>query len=497
MAEVGMNLSLAQIAHWLPDAQAVNAPVSNAAADRHALRVQRVHTDTRSLQAGDLFVALRGERFDAHDFVAQAQASGAVAALVEHAWVANPANASLVAAMGLPLLAVPDTRLALGQLAQAWRAQFSLPLIAVTGSNGKTTVTQMIASILRAAQGEAAHFTQGNLNNDIGVPQTLLRLRDTHRLSVVELGMNHPGEIAQLAHTAQPTVGLVNNAQREHQEFMGTVEAVAQENGAVLAALPAQGVAVFPAHDAYSALWQGLAGTRRCLRFSMQADASPAAEVQLRRAQWHHGAWQVVADTPAGELQVTLHIAGRHNVGNALAAAACALAAGVSLTEVTRGLQDFRPVQGRSRAFALSCSGREITVVDDTYNANPDSVRAAIDVLAELPAPQLLVLGDMGEVGTHGPEFHREVGAYAQARGITQVWCLGELAQHTAQACAGAVHFGDIESLNQQVLARLPQVGSVLVKGSRFMKMERVVQAMTACAPSGDAPHKKETPACC
>ena len=489
MADIGMNLSLAQIAQWLPGATV--QPMTRSQ-DAQSVCVQRVHTDTRSLQAGDLFVALRGERFDAHDFVMQAQACGAVAALVEQRWFDAHAQG-----LTLPAVVVPDTRVALGQLARAWRASFKLPLIAVTGSNGKTTVTQMIASILRAAQGEAAHFTQGNLNNDVGVPQTLLRLRDTHRLSVVELGMNHPGEIAQLAAMTQPTVALVNNAQREHQEFMGTVEAVAQENGAVISALPADGVAVFPAHDAYSALWHKLAGARQCMRFAMETAAHAAAEVQLRSAQWTGEAWQVQADTPAGALHVQLHIAGRHNVGNALAATACALAAGVSLEAVMRGLQDFRPVEGRSRAFALTCAGHEVTVVDDTYNANPDSVRAAIEVLAELPAPQLLVLGDMGEVGTQGPEFHREVGAHAHARGIAHVLCLGELAQHSAQACPGARHVADIDALNQQVLALLPELGSVLVKGSRFMKMERVVQAMAACVPSGEVPHKKETSACC
>ena len=475
MAETGMNLSLAQIAQWLPEAQP-HGDVQTC--------VQRVHTDTRTLQAGDLFVALRGERFDAHDFLSQAQASGAVAAIAERG----------LAQTQLPGVTVPDSRAALGQLARAWRAQFDLPLIAVTGSNGKTTVTQMIASILRAAHGDAAHFTQGNLNNDIGVPQTLLRLRSSHRASVVELGMNHPGEIAQLADLAQPSVALVNNAQREHQEFMGTVEAVAHENGAVITALPADGVAVFPAHDTYSDLWQSLAGQRRCLRFAM--DQAPA-EVRLREAHWVDGAWQVQADTPAGALHTRLHIAGRHNVGNALAAAACALAAGVTLEAVARGLQDFEPVQGRSRAFAITCAGRRITVVDDTYNANPDSVRAAIDVLAELPGPQLLVLGDMGEVGNQGPAFHREVGAHAQAQGLAHVLCLGDLALHTAQACAGAEHFSHIDALHERVLALLPHVGSVLVKGSRFMKMERVVQALTPSPSANAAPNTKETPACC
>jgi UDP-N-acetylmuramoyl-tripeptide--D-alanyl-D-alanine ligase len=385
--------------------------------------------------------------------------------------------------------------MALGQLAKGWRAQFDLPVIAVTGSNGKTTVTQMIASILRADASDDALATQGNLNNDIGVPQTLLRLRAHHRLAVVELGMNHPGEIAGLAAMTQATVALVNNAQREHQEFMATVEAVAYENGEAIKALPADGVAVFPANDTYSELWQALAGERRCLRFSNQVlgAGEALAEVQLLQADWHQGHWVVRAQTPAGELAIQLHIAGRHNVGNALAAAACALAAGVPLAKVAEGLTRFEPVKGRSRAFDVQCQGRAITVVDDTYNANPDSVRAAIDVLAELPQPRLLVLGDMGEVGDQGPEFHQEVGAHALHCGIEHVLCLGDLAAHSAKAAGPqALHLADIDALNGCVQALLPRMGSVLVKGSRFMKMERVVDAITAAQD----PKKEHTPCC-
>ena len=425
-------------------------------------------------------VALKGERFDANDFLPQVAASGATAALASHG----------LEAAQLAGVHVSDTRIALGQLAKGWRSQFNLPVIAVTGSNGKTTVTQMIASILRAGFGDDALATQGNLNNDIGVPQTLLRLRAHHRSAVVELGMNHPGEIAGLADMTQATVALVNNAQREHQEHMATVDAVAQENGEAIKALPAHGVAVFPAHDAYSALWKTLAGSRTCLRFSMTGEA----EVQLLKAEWLSDYWTVEAKTPAGVLSTQLHIAGRHNVGNALAATACALAAGVSLEVIAQGLSSFEPVKGRSRAFGIQCQGRDITVVDDTYNANPDSVRAAIDVLAELPAPRLLVLGDMGEVGTQGPEFHQEVGLHAAQQGIDHVLCLGDLAAHTAKACgAHAQHMNDIDSLTQRVMQHLPTLGSVLVKGSRFMKMERVIDAISACHDH----HKKETTPCC
>jgi UDP-N-acetylmuramoyl-tripeptide--D-alanyl-D-alanine ligase len=432
------------------------------------VRLHRVNTDTRSLQPGDVFVALRGERFDAHDFLVQAQAAGASAALAERG----------LAAAGLPGVEVADTRLALGQWARGWRARMNLALIAVTGSNGKTTVTQMLASILRAHAGEAALATQGNFNNDIGVPLTLLRLREHHRLAVVELGMNHPGEIAGLAHMAQPTVALVNNAQREHLEFMANVQAVARENGSVISALPEHGVAVFPADDEHTPLWRELAGARRVLTFALDGQADLTAQ-----ATWQGSCWLVEARTPVGALDFALEVAGRHNVKNALAAAACALAAQIPLAAIAQGLAQFEPVKGRSRALALRLAAapeRTLTLIDDSYNANPDSVRAAIDVLSELPGPRLLVLGDMGEVGEQGPAFHAEAGAYAQARGIELLLCSGELMRHALPVFVGAQHFANVEALLAAVLQRLPGPASVLVKGSRFMRMERVVQAITA-----------------
>ena len=430
------------------------------------IRIARVHTDSRSLQAGDLFVALRGERFDAHDFLPQARAAGAVAALAEQG----------LQAAGLPGLQVADSRAALGALAARWRAQLRGPLIAVTGSNGKTTVTQMVAAILRAHAGAASLATQGNFNNDIGVPLTLLRLRPEHRIAVLELGMNHPGEIAQLAQIAQPTVALVNNAQREHLEFMATVEAVARENGSVIDALPADGAAVFPADDAYTALWRQSAGARRVLTFALQGPADLTAQA---RAQ--DGSWQVSACTPLGPLDFTLQVAGLHNVKNALAAAACALAAGVPLDAIAQGLSAFEPVAGRSRSLSLPRPGRApLSLVDDSYNANPDSVRAAIEVLHGLPGPRLLVLGDMGEVGDQGPDLHVEVGEQVAHRGIEQLWCCGELMRHAARACPGARHFETVDALLAQLPQALTPAASVLVKGSRFMRMERVVQAVEA-----------------
>ena len=431
----------------------------------------RVHTDTRSLQPGDLFVALKGERFDAHDFLPQAQGQGALAALADHG----------LAAAGLPGVEVPDTRRALAELARLWRSQFDLPLIAVTGSNGKTTVTQMIASILRASAGDAAHATLGNFNNDIGVPLTLLRLNASHRCSVVELGMNHPGEIAELAALAQPAVALVNNAQREHQEFMATVEAVARENGQVIQALADDGVAVFPSDDTYSPLWRELAAARRVITFS---DTDASADVVAQRAEWRDGAWALDLSSPAGTATVRLQIAGRHNVRNALAATAAALAAGVPLEAVVRGLNAFEPVGGRSRALALRVGDRSLTLIDDTYNANPDSVRAAIDVLAELPAPRLLALGDMGEVGEQGLAFHDEVLRHAQARGIEAVHVAGEWMRQASANLPGVTHWVEVPAMAGAVCAAVnddrPLFRSVLVKGSRFMRMERVVQALQA-----------------
>jgi UDP-N-acetylmuramoyl-tripeptide--D-alanyl-D-alanine ligase len=463
-------MGLQQVTGWLGRAQAVGTMDAS-------VTITRVHTDSRTLMPGDLFVALRGERFDANDFLAQARQKGAVAAICQGD------NAALkLQQAGLPGWVVTDAKLALAELATRWRAQFQLPLIAVTGSNGKTTVTQMIASILRAWQGEQSLATQGNLNNEIGVPLTLLRLRCTHRVAVVELGMNHPGEIATLASIAQPTVALVNNAQREHLEFMATVETVAQENGSVLDSLPDNGVAVFPADDTYTPVWLGKAGSRRTLQFA--GDAGSGAQVWATSAVWSHAAWQVSAMTPAGELHYPLHIAGAHNVKNSLAAVACALAAGVPLNAIAAGLETFEPVKGRSRALLLTHQQREITLVDDTYNANPDSVRAAIEVLAALPEPRLLVLGDMGEVGDQGPQFHAEALQLAVEKNIEKVFVTGTASAQAAMKLLAVESFAEMADLQAAVLDALPNVTSILVKGSRFMKMERVVEALSAtCQP--------------
>ena len=468
-------MTLAQAHHLLQAALPQARLIGNG-----QIEVARVHSDTRTLRPGDLFVALRGERFDAHDYLPQAAASGAVAVIAERG----------VAESDLSGIEVPDSKQALGLLATAWRGHCHLPLIAVTGSNGKTTVTQMVASILRAWLGPASLATEGNYNNDIGVPLTLLRLRQDdavwHRAAVVELGMNHPGEIAPLAAMAQPTVALVTNAQREHQEFLQTVEAAARENGAAIEALGAAGVAVFPAEDACAPIWHAMAGQRAMLSFALQGQADVTG-----RAQWIQagvqgsealgaGHWALELHTPAGDAPVALRVAGLHNVRNALAAAASALAAGAPLAAIVRGLESFEPVKGRSQLKSLSRQGQRVTLIDDSYNANPDSVRAAIDVLADLPGASWLVLGDMGEVGSQGPEFHREVGAYAAERGVAAFWAAGSACADAAGAYGGSArHFDTTEALIA-ALAEAPRVKNILVKGSRFMQMERVVAALLA-----------------
>jgi UDP-N-acetylmuramoyl-tripeptide--D-alanyl-D-alanine ligase len=469
-----------------------------------ATAFERVHSDTRTLRPGDLFVALRGERFDAHDYLSAARAAGAAAALAERG----------LAPAGLPGLEVDDALAALQTLAAAWRQRYDGPLVAVAGSNGKTTVTQMVGAILRAAFGEAGLATEGNLNNHIGVPLTLLRLRPAgagrHCAAVVELGMNHPGEIALLARVAAPTVALVNNAQREHQEFMDGVEAVARENGAAIEALTATGTAVFPADDAMAPIWRAQAGARRTLTFALAVaegeprSTTPAAAVAAMPADleaealWDAAAlaWQVRMRTPAGPLACHLHLPGAHNVRNALAAAACALAAGLDLGSIARGLGAFVPVTGRSQACAITWRGRRATLVDDSYNANPDSVLAAIDVLATLPGPRWLVLGDMGEVGAQGPAFHAEVGTRARERGLEQVWCAGALSAHAARAAGGSArHFDTVDGLLQALPQQAPEAGAILVKGSRFMRMERVVLALRAAAAT-PAPAPASEAAC-
>ena len=421
-----------------------------------------VSTDTRTIARGSLFIALVGERFDAHDFLAQALQAGAAAVLVSDEGKV-PAGASAVV--------VDDTRLALGRLAAAWRAQFTLPVIAVTGSNGKTTTKEMVAAILKAAYGAAVLSTRGNLNNDIGLPLTLLGLSAAHRAAVIEMGMNHPGEIAYLAPIGAPTVALVTNAQRAHLEGMGDLDEVAREKGSIFGGLVDGGVAVINADDAYVEAWKAMAGGHSVRTFAIDGAADVVGTVR------QHGL-EIAIDlkAPEGVATLNLRIPGRHNARNAVAAATACLAAGVPLSAVADGLAAFAGVKGRLQRRSGK-AGAEI--LDDTYNANPDSVRAGIDVLAATIGRKLLVLGDMGEIGEASGQYHDEIGGYAKSQGIDRLFALGEASKAAVRNFGeGARHYCNVEKLIAALDKEMGPDTTVLVKGSRFMKMERVADAL-------------------
>lgn len=433
-------------------------------------RFSGVSTDSRAIASGELFVALKGERFDGHAFVPEVLARGAAAALVARDW--NPAAA------GLPLLRVDDTRLALGQLAAHWRQQFALPVIGITGSNGKTTVKEMCAAILREHErreqrdpAQTVLATRGNLNNEIGVPLMLLGLGAGHRAAVLEMGMNHPGEIAVLTRIVRPSVAVVNNAQRAHLAGLGTLEAVAQAKGEIFAGLERDGCAVINADDRHVALWREMAAGRRILDFGIDQPAEVRAEVELLA---FGSRLRLVAG--GSRVEFVLPVPGRHNAGNALAAASACLALGVSLETVADALGAYAGVKGRlQRRPGL---GRSM-LIDDSYNANPDSMRAALDVLAALPGRRIFVMGDMGEVGADAAAVHREVGEYARARRIEALFALGERSAEAAYGFgADARHCSDLGQLLDLLRPRLAEDVTVLIKGSRFMRMERVADAL-------------------
>ena len=443
-----------------------------------------VSTDSRRIAGGQLFVALAGERFDGHVFIAAVRDAGAAAAMVDRARLTE------LAGVGLPLIAVDNTRRALGTLAAAWRARFALPVIGVTGSNGKTTTKEMIAAILRAdarLRGDdparAVLATRGNLNNDIGLPLTLFTLDAEVRAAVIEMGMNHPGEIAYLADIARPSVAVVTNAQRAHLQGMGSLDEVAREKGSLFAHMAIDGTAIVNADDPYAASWRTQAGPRKVVTFALDHPADvhgTCTEMGF--------ACQLAITTPAGHLDVELPTAGRHNARNALAATAATFAAGVSLAAIEAGLAEFPGVTGRLQR--RPCPGGAL-LIDDAYNANPDSVRAAVDVLAKAPGHRVLVLGDMGEIGVSLAAFHTEVGAYARAAGIDRLFALGQSVDHAVTAFGdGAQRFESPEALLAELRPLLAADVTVLVKGSRFMRMERVTDALAAEASGQTHPEQ-------
>jgi UDP-N-acetylmuramoyl-tripeptide--D-alanyl-D-alanine ligase len=467
-----------------------------------------VSSDSRAIARGDLFVALRGERFDGAQFVASAARDGAVAALVN-------ADSYSGGATPCPLLLVEDTRLALGRLAAHWRAQFKIPLVAVTGSNGKTTVKEMLASILRAHVGmelskpqakqgqrgkeeatrhtddgrrgagdatnagiaqhaawDAVLATQGNLNNDIGMPLTLLKLRATHRYAVIEMGMNHAGEIDYLTQLAKPDVAIVNNASSAHLAGLGTVEAVARAKGEIFAGLPAQGVAVINSDEVHAPLWRELAHGHPSIEFGLERKVAVYAQWQVQGYGAH-----IEVMTPQGPFGTDLQVPGVHNVRNALAATAAAVALHIPLEAIATGLNAFSGVAGRLQR-KLTLHGA--VLIDDTYNANPASLRSALKVLAQASGKKILVLGDMGELGGEAARLHGEIGAEARRMGVDEMLAIGELSTHAVHEFgAGARHFERLEDLLAMLDRDMDAHSTVLVKGSRFMRMERVVQHCT------------------
>jgi len=429
-----------------------------------------VTTDSRQVARGDLFVALRGERFDGHTFADQALAAGAVAALVD--------DPDRVATRGASLILVDDTLQGLGRLACAWRARFALALVGVTGSNGKTTVKEMIAGILRAHAGDDAVLaTSGNLNNAIGVPLMLLRLRSHHRYAVIEMGMNHLGEIRYLTRLAAPTVALVTNAGTAHIGEVGSREAIAQAKGEIYEGLR-DGIAVINADDRFAGYWGGLNAGRRVIDFGFEQAVAVRGSLS--------GAVLSVR-TPDAAYEVRLRVPGAHNAHNALAACAVAGALVMPPAAVVRGLQEYEGSRARlqRRAGTGGC-----LVIDDTYNANPDSMRAAIAVLADRPGTRFLVLGDMGELGSEGPALHAEVGAEARRAGIERLFALGPLSAESARAFgAGAHHFTEADALVSELSPLLNAGVTVLVKGSRFMRMERVVSRIADGEPVAAGDH--------
>jgi UDP-N-acetylmuramoyl-tripeptide--D-alanyl-D-alanine ligase len=438
-------------------AQALNAVMVGADVDFTA-----VSTDSRRLPPGCLFIALRGPRFDGHAYAAAALDQGAAAVMVE------ASSTSPLAPH--PSLRVADTRLALGRLAAWHRQRMPARLIAITGSNGKTTVKEMTAAILRAHAGEDVVLaTEGNLNNDIGMPLTLLRLAPQHRYAVIEMGMNHAGEIDYMTRLAQPDVALVNNAQRAHLEGLATVEAIARAKGEIYAGLKPDGIALINADDPHADLWRGLNARHRVLTFGLDA-----ADIRAEHRLSELGA-ELTLQTPAGETAIQLRVPGLHNVRNAVAAAAVAHALGLPLEAVARGLATYAGVKGRLQSHPCILGAR---LIDDTYNANPDSVSAAIQVLGSQPGTRILVLGDMGELGPGAADLHREIGARARSAGIHRLLALGELSAHAVEGFGpGGMHFERIEELLAEIEVALGAEVTVLVKGSRFMRMERIVES--------------------
>jgi len=432
-------------------AKALNAPMRG-----HDVKVLSVGTDSRSIAKGQLFVGIKGENFDGNAFAMEAIKQGAAAALV-----------TKVNTQAIPAVMVDNTRSALGELGRYWRDKFNLPLVAVTGSSGKTTVKEMISAIINAANGKVLS-TRGNLNNDIGMPLTLLNMNKNHTHAVIEMGMNHEGEIRYLSKLAAPAIALVNNAGTAHIGELGSREAIARAKGEIFEGLADGGIAIINADDDFANYWKSLNKTRKVITFGLRNEADVTADIEAK-----HNYSAINLKTPSGQIQFKLNVLGEHNIHNALAASAVAVALGISNADVAHGLTNFSPVKGRLN-WLDGVNGA--AVIDDTYNANPDSMKAAIDVLSSQKGTQIFVMGDMAELGADAAEMHAEIGAYAKQKGIAQLFTFGELSRLASDNFGiNAQHFDALEGLLDTLHRGMSKDVTVLVKGSRFMKMERVV----------------------
>jgi UDP-N-acetylmuramoyl-tripeptide--D-alanyl-D-alanine ligase len=433
-----------------------------------------VSTDSRTLKPGSLFVALRGPNFNGAEFVSAAAARGAIGALVD----------SAAAASGVSQVLVSNTLQALQDLAKAWRVEFNLPVVAVAGSNGKTTTKEMTAAIL--SRMGVCMATRGNLNNHIGVPVTLMRLESSHRSAVIEIGANRIGDVAELMRLVQPTVGLITNAGAEHLEGFGSLDGVAKGEGETVACLDSSAIAIINADDAYAGYWRGVATAGRIITFGVHAEADFKARNVIQGIERGEFATRFTLSCPLGERLITLKAGGAHNIGNALAASAAAGAAGASLDEIVAGLADFRAVSGR---LQLKPGSRGSWIIDDSYNANPSSVRAGLEVLRSLSSVNWLVLGDMAELGQSAEDSHAHMGRYARECGVKRMFAIGPLSTRAVETFgSGGEWFPDVDSLIRRLQAELSAGVTVLVKGSRINRLERVVQALTGGGATSSSP---------
>lgn len=419
-----------------------------------------ISTDTRTIAPHNLFVAIHGEQFDGHHFIDEAIKKQASAILVNRKMDTT-----------VPQLIVKDTILALGTISAIWRDQFTLPLIGVTGSNGKTTLKNMIASILRAACHDDSHVlaTEGNLNNNIGAPLMLSRLNAKHRYGVIEMGMNHFGEIAYLTKLVKPQVAIVNNAAAAHLEGLQDVSGVARAKGEIFLGLAQDGTAILNKDDAFYDYWRGLIHKQqKQITFGLHNQADISATLTDSAL--------ITLHTPQGNIDINLPLLGNHNVMNALAATAATLAIQISLDAIKKGLEQVQPAPGRLRQHQLA---NGVKLIDDTYNANPASVKAAINTLATLSGTKILILGDMKELGKNETELHSEIGKKAHDAGIDYLFTFGELTRAATQAFGkNASHFTDREELLTQVRPLIKENVTILIKGSRSMRMEKIVAGL-------------------